>query len=96
MKSKFALPFVAAALALAFAQPVFAADKKSEKRRESLVTALQAVSPDALGGRLGFNLATESAPQSTVPAPAQDRMVRSTGSSADQVAYLSWKRGRKS
>jgi hypothetical protein len=96
MKSKFAFSFVAAAAALALTSPLLAAGKKTEKRRESLVAALQAVSPDALGGRLGFNIATATAPTATVPAPAQPSLVKSTGSSSELLAYLSWKGARKS
>ena len=37
---------------LAASQPVLAASKKADERTAALVTALQAVSPDPLGGRL--------------------------------------------
>ena len=97
MKTKLAFHLVAAFAVLAVSQPVMAASKKPAQRRETqtLVAALQAVSPDALGGRLGLNIATANAPKSKVAAPTQ-QVVKSSARSSDQLDYLSWKSAKKS
>jgi hypothetical protein len=65
MKSKATFVFVSFA-ALALAGPLPAKDQKAELKKKgdaALVAALQAVSPDPLGGRLGLDLAAARAPK---------------------------------
>jgi hypothetical protein len=87
--------FAAVSLLVA-SQPLLAATKKAEARNADLVAALQAVSPDPLGGRLG--LAAVTAQASTLPAAKGDRNVVSQTriGSSDQRAYALWKGGNKS
>ena len=86
---------------LAASQPVLAASKKADERTAALVTALQAVSPDPLGGRLG--LAASAARPNTAPATAAQTAPASRGLTAqadrldrDQRAYVIWKSSQKS
>jgi hypothetical protein len=89
MNSKF---YLAAALTLSTLSQTHAADKKTDARREAMVAAVQTVSPDALGGRLGLNLA------STLAAKSASRMsvAKSTARSTDLATYQTWKRAKKS
>lgn len=60
-----------AALALAVAaQPALLAAAKPAKDLSALVTALQAVSPDPLGGKLGVAIASRTNAASVVTTPA--------------------------
>ena len=61
-----ALIFTAAGLAAA-SQPVLAASSKSDARIAALVAALQAVSPDPLGGRLGLDVSARTMPLKLEP-----------------------------
>jgi hypothetical protein len=81
---------------LAASRPALAAAPKADARTIELVAALQAVSPDPLGGRLGLAAATV---QAAPAAPAKDnRRVASQSVliDHDQRAYLLWKSSQKS
>lgn len=86
---------------LAASQPVLAASKQAEQRTVALVAALQAVSPDPLGGRLG--LAASAARTDAAPATSA-QITPATGGLASQSArldrdhraYLIWKSAQKS
>ncbi len=85
----------------AASQPLLAASKKTDERTAALVAALQAVSPDPLGGRLG--LAACGARPNTAPATATPPAAASRGRTAqaapldrDHRAYVLWKSARKS
>jgi hypothetical protein len=75
-----------------------AASKKADERTAALVVALQTVSPDPLGGRLGLAASasrTDSASSATTPT---NRGLTAEMSRAvlDQRAYLIWKSAQKS
>ena len=81
--------------------PLLAASKKADERTAALVAALQAVSPDPLGGRLG--LAASGARPNPAPATASPTAAASGGRTAeaapfdrDHRAYVLWKSARKS
>jgi hypothetical protein len=95
MKYRFALPLLALGL-VAAAQPLLAAKPKSDPRAAALVAALQAVSADPLGGRLGLEIATVNAP---TPSPSSDRRtyaVQSPRAEFDHRTYVVWKSSQKS
>ncbi len=75
---------------LAASQPMLAAAPKADARATALVAALQAVSPDPLGGRLGLAVS----PSTATEKPATKAQV--TQMTADQRAYASWKAATKS
>lgn len=78
------------------AQPVLAASKKDTDRTAALVAALQAVSPDPLGGRLGL-AASQSRPAAATPVVAPAPAGRNvTRFDLDQRAYVIWKSSQKS
>jgi hypothetical protein len=86
---------------LAASQSVLAASKKADDRTAALVAALQAVSPDPLGGRLG--LAASGVRPDTAPATAAPPAAASRGRTAqtapldrDHRAYVIWKSVQKS
>jgi len=78
-----------------------AAPKKADERTAALVAALQAVSPDPLGGR--FGLAASTARTEPKPATASFTSPTQSGLTAqaaraiiDQRAYVIWKSSQKS
>ena len=76
-------------------QSLLAAAPKADARTAALVAALQAVSPDPLGGRLG--LAVVSAGQPVVTKGAdQNLTAQSSNAQLDQRDYVIWKNERKS
>lgn len=86
---------------LAASQSVLAASSKADERTAALVAALQAVSPDPLGGRLG--LAASAARPNTTPATAAQTAAAGRGLTAqaapldrDHRAYVIWKSSQKS
>jgi hypothetical protein len=87
MKTRLTFSLLAFAGLLAASQPLLAAAPKTDARAAALVAALQAVSPDPLGGRLG--LAASSAGR---PAMTKQNVKNQT----DQLAYASWKAATKS
>jgi len=91
----FATLFTAVSL-LAASQPLLAATTKADARNADLVAALQAVSPDPLGGRLGLAAATAQA--AATPAAKGDRnlVLQARSGTSDQRAYALWKGGTKS
>ena len=95
MKTQVSLRFVAALTVCGLVQPLLAAGKKTEPQRKTLVAALLAVSPDALGGQLGLSLASENTPGSKPARPAE-RLASQSGKSADNLAYRSWKASKNS
>jgi hypothetical protein len=96
MKSPSLSTLLFAVSLLAASQPALAATKKADARTADLVAALQAVSPDPLGGRLGLAAAaTQVAPLSPVKVE-RSVVVQSQRASPDERAYLLWKRTQKS
>ncbi|MBI5771786.1 MAG: hypothetical protein HZA93_28705 [Verrucomicrobia bacterium] len=93
-RTTFAPLFTAISLLVA-SQPLLAASKKADARNAELVAALQAVSPDPLGGRLGLAAAATSA-ASQPAAKAGNAALQTRLNKADQVAYAQWKAERKS
>ncbi len=94
MKTRLPFSLFAFAGLLAASQPLLAAAPKTDARAAALVAALQAVSPDPLGGRLGLaaSLAGQPAPvKQTAKAASQ-----STSAQLDLRAYASWKVATKS
>lgn len=82
----------------AVTQPALAASSKKEKdaaKTAALVAALQAVSPDPLGGRLGL-AATSPRSETTVSSPATPANKGVTRFDLDQRAYVIWKSSQKS
>ena len=86
---------ILAASLFAASQPVLAATPKADARTAALVAALQAVSPDPLGGRLGLEVATTQAAP-LVAAPVQRNYTASTTVDRDQRSYAIWKSALKS
>ncbi len=80
-------------------QSAVAAPKKSDERAAALVAALQAVSPDPLGGRLGLT-ATSARPAGSVSTMDKNSPRGMTADNAraeqDRRAYISWKNDQKS
>jgi hypothetical protein len=95
MKLRFSLPIFAVAL-LAASQPALAAAKKGDSRTAALVAALQAVSPDPLGGRLGFAASTVNAPALPSATAKGTYVAQSPRAALDQRTYLIWKSSQKS
>ncbi len=86
--------FVSAGL-LAASQSMLAAAPKADARAAALVAALQAVSPDPLGGRLG--LAASAAEQPTLATHSGKNLTaQSARAQLDQRAYAIWKNSTKS
>ena len=81
---------------LAVSQPALAATKKADQRIKALVTALQAVSPDPLGGHLGLVVATALAATPTPTKGERNFAQQSSRINPDQSAYLNWKNAQKS
>lgn len=82
-----------------FGHPLVAAGKKVEPQRKALVAALQAVSPDALGGKLGLSLAAENPPLAVVRTASRSTERLASQQSAktpDNLAYRSWKTSKSS
>lgn len=86
---------IVALMVAGLALPLQAQGKQTKltPRAERLAAAVLAVSPDALGGRLGLDLATTRSATAEVSAPPAARV---TANSTDQLAYQAWKAGRKS
>lgn len=81
---------------LAAAQPLLAATPKTDARAAALVAALQAVSPDPLGGRLGSASVTVTPAIATPPATSRSVASRELRTDGDRRAYLAWKSAQKS
>lgn len=96
MKNSISLSLFAAVSLLAASQPLLAATNKADTRVGALVAALQTVSPDPLGGRLGLAVAAARTPTTDLSSPARSRTVQNTGATADQRAYQRWKNAQKS
>jgi len=96
MKLNRTLSFVILAAGLfAASQHTLAAAPKADARTAALVAALQAVSPDPLGGRLGLEAsATQAAPLLT--APVQRNYAAANTVDRDQRSYAIWKSALKS
>jgi len=92
MKTRFSTLVLAFAGLLAASQPLLAASPKADARAAALVAALQAVSPDPLGGRLG--LAASAVGQPTLA--KQNGQNLTAQSDRDQRAYALWKSSTKS
>ena len=96
MKHRIALPLFALGL-LAASQPVLAATSKADARATAaLVAALQAVSPDPLGGRLGLDVSTTRTPPLPATKPGNRFVTQSNRAELDRRTYLVWKSSQKS
>jgi hypothetical protein len=95
MKNRFSPLVLALVSLLAASQPLLAAAPKADARAAALVAALQAVSPDPLGGRLG--LAASATGQPTLAKQSgQNLTAQSARAQLDQRAYAIWKSSTKS
>ena len=99
MKFRFTSVLVVCLGLAAVSSPAFAASKKeiAAAKTAALVAALQSVSPDPLGGRLGLAATaarSESAPATASTANPSDKGV--TRFDLDQRAYVIWKSSQKS
>lgn len=97
MKTRLTFSLLAFVGLLSASQSLLAAAPKTDARTTALVAALQAVSPDPLGGRLG--LVTAAAGQLMVAKGAGQNLTAQSSSSSsqlDQQNYLLWKNSRKS
>lgn len=97
MKTRFISSVFALVGLLVTSSSLWAAPKKSDAGSSSLVAALQAVSPDPLGGHLGPAAAsarTETAPLAN--APQRGPAAQSSRALYDQRAYAIWKSSQKS
>ncbi len=94
VSNSFALSLCAIVGLLAASRPLLAAAPKTDARTAALVAALQAVSPDPLGGQLGRAVVRPAAPaQGTVLGHTANQSARAE---TDHRAYLVWKRTQKS
>ena len=96
MKTNLSRTLFATVALLVASQPLLAATKKADKELGALVAALQTVSPDPLGGRLGLAVAATSTPTPALSAKSNGLTAQNSGVSADQRAYQLWKNDRKS
>lgn len=80
------LVFVAASL------PALAAAPKADTRSAALVAALQAVSPDPLGGSIGLTVATTLANDR---APSNRAAAVKNSFDTERQAYAAWKKSAK-
>lgn len=96
MKNLRSLSLFAALGLIAASQDALAASKKADAGAGSLVSALQAVSPDPLGGRLGLAIAAARNTEPALAPAAGNRTVQTSGISSDLRAYLQWKKTQKS
>ncbi len=95
MKTRLTFSLFAFVGLLSASQSLLAAAPKADARTAALVAALQAVSPDPLGGRLG--LAASAAGQPTLASQSdQNLTAQSERSRLDQRAYAAWKSSTKS
>lgn len=98
MKTRFTTLLIATIGFAALSQSAVAAPKKADERPSALVAALQAVSPDPLGGKLG--LAASGSRTDVAPAPTgtnkRTLTVQASRAVYDQRAYLIWKSANKS
>ena len=92
MNRTLSLAFFSTIVLVAASRPALAAAPKADARSAAVVAALQAVSPDPLGGSLGLTvanaLASERAP-STRAAAARNTI------DTDRQAYAAWKKSPK-
>lgn len=98
MKKLFASSLVVFLGLAGLTQPAMAASSKKEKdaaKTAALVAALQAVSPDPLGGRLGL-AATTPRSEAPVSVTTTDSRKGVTRMDLDQRAYVIWKSSQKS
>jgi hypothetical protein len=95
MKTRLASSLFVFAGLLVASQPLLAAAPKADARAAALVAALQAVSPDPLGGRLGLAVAVAGKPGPAQP-NAKGPTAQALGAQVDQRAYASWKVATKS
>jgi hypothetical protein len=96
MKNRIILSLFATLSLLAASPSLVAAPKTTDTRVGALVAALQAVSPDPLGGRLGLDVAAARTPGPEMSSPNSNRTVQNSGVTADQRAYQIWKKTQKS
>ena len=95
MKNRCSLPLFALGLLVA-SQPLLAAAPKADPRAAALVAALQAVSHDPLGGRLGLEVSTVSTPALSQSSELRTYAVQSPRAEFDYRTYVVWKSSHKS
>lgn len=96
MKHSLAFPLFALVGLLAASRPTLAAATKSDARTTALVAALQAVSPDPLGGRLGLAASAARTPAVATVAGGSSYTAQSQQAESDRRAYIIWKSSQKS
>ena len=95
MKARLTFSMFAFVGLLSASQSLLAAAPKADARTQALVAALQAVSPDPLGGRLGLAAATANQPAVAKEA-GQNLTAQASNAQLDQRAYVLWKSSPKS
>jgi hypothetical protein len=92
MKTTFSLALFSAIVLVAASRPALAAAPKVDARSTALVAALQAVSPDALGGKIGLTVATTLANDR---APSNRAAAVKNTTDTDRQAYAAWKKSSR-
>ncbi len=92
MKHQLSLALFSAIVLVAASRPMLAAAPEADARSKAVVAALQAVSPDSLGGRFGLAVATV---RSNERAPSRGATALQAANDTDHRAYAAWKRSSK-
>lgn len=96
MKTRLSTSLFAFASLLVASHSSLAAAPKTDGRANSLVAAIQAVSPDPLGGRLGLDITSVRDAGVTSPNTSRLLAMKAPRAEADQKAYIVWKNSQKS
>jgi len=96
MKTRSVLALAAIMGLLAASQSALAATPKIDARAQALVAALQAVSPDPLGGRLGLAVAAANVPAIAKDSDRYQVATQTTRAEYERRAYIIWKSSQKS
>lgn len=92
MNRKISFALISAIVLVAASRPALAAAPKADVRSTALVAALQAVSPDPLGGNLGLTVANALANER---APSNSAAIAKSTIDTDRQAYSAWKKNSK-
>ena len=92
MKPRLTFSLFAFAGLLSASQSLLAAAPKTDARTTALVAALQAVSPDPLGGRFGLTVAGQSV---VAKGAGQNLTAQAYSSHRAQRAHVGWKSSQK-
>ncbi len=96
MKTRTSLSLFAFVGLLVASHSMLAAAPKTDARANALVAALQVVSPDPLGGRLGLAISSDRDAGVTPTTASGSLAMKSPRAEADKRAYSIWKNSQKS